>query len=512
MTWRRRIQCISSRSVKLIIIWDILIYAHFSLLQYFTGINYLHSYTQHQFGYNFAFDITTSLLYFSFPFFGLLADVKTGRYNTIINGVYFTFLSWIFAGLAVIVKTLSDSMLFFTILWFAAYITQVIGYCSFRSNIIQFSIDQSVGASADELSAIIYWHSASLAIVFVIFHVMQILIKRFAIMNYYYVLSGVAVSAVIISNSLFKHWLDTTPHKINPVKLIAKVLNYSRKNKYPNNRSALTYWEEDYPSRLDLGMEKYGGPFSEEEVLDVKTMLRLIPLLISVVGYSCGVELSWKSFYGHEENVSFLSNFIFSQTMSTIVTVVVILTYLFLIYPCFFSYIPSMLKRIGLGILFALFTNVYYVVIFAFKKHFHLDTTSYKAIVMPEILYGISSALILTTSLEFIIAQSPHQMRGLMVGLWYAANGLGCVIVIIGRYPFKCKEDIFCQDIYYYVMKSAVILIILILFVVLAKHYKLRVRANEINVHLIAEEHYERYMDQEEEFRRQMGLSFESTD
>ena len=61
-------------------------------------------------------------------------------------------------------------------------------------------------------------------------------------------------------------------------------------------------------------------------------------------------------------------------------------------------------------------------------------------------------------------------------------------------------------------MKSEVIVIILILFVILAKHYKLRVRANEINVHFIAEEHYERYMGQEEDFRRQMGLSFESTD
>ena len=122
ITWRR-IHCISSRSVKLIIIWDILIYAHFSSLEYFTGINYTHSHTQHQFGYDFAFDITSCLLYPSFPFFGLLADAKTGRYNTIINGVHFTFLFWIFAGLAVIVKALSDSILFFTILWFAAYIT-----------------------------------------------------------------------------------------------------------------------------------------------------------------------------------------------------------------------------------------------------------------------------------------------------------------------------------------------------------------------------------------------------
>ena len=484
-------------------------FAHLTFIKFFASINYIHSHAQHQFKYDFVYGIAFCLVFLSFPFFGLLADVKTGRYNTIIIGVLFSFVSWILTGLAVIVKTFSDSTLFFLLALFAGYILQVIGYCSFRSNIVQFSIDQSVGASADELSAIIYWHSACQPIVYVIIEIGLTLIKQFAIV--YYVLSGVVVSIVIISNSLFKHWLDTTPHKINPVKLIAKVLNYSIKNKYPGNRSALTYWEEDYPSRLDLGMEKYGGPFSEEEVQDVKTILRLTPLLISLVGLSCGQELPLNTIKTHQENIHFFSNFILNRTMSSLVSGVVILINQFVIYPCFYNYIPSMLKRIGLGLLFVLFTTIYYVIIFACKDHFHLDTTSYKAMIMPEILYGISYALIFPTSLEFIIAQSPHEMRGLMVGLWYGAFGLGYVIDINGKYPFNCK-DIVCQDIYYYVLKSAVIVIILILFVILAKHYKLRVRKNEINIHVIAEEHYERYIDQEEEFRREMGLSFESTD
>ena len=56
------------------------------------------------------------------------------------------------------------------------------------------------------------------------------------------------------------------------------VLNFARKNRYPRNRSALTYWEDNFPSRLDLGKEKYGGPFTEEGVENVKTFLMLIPL------------------------------------------------------------------------------------------------------------------------------------------------------------------------------------------------------------------------------------------
>ena len=53
------------------------------------------------------------------------------------------------------------------------------------------------------------------------------------------------------------------------------------------------------------------------------------------------------------------------------------------------------------------------------------------------------------------------------------------------------------------------ILIILVVFVILAKHYKLRVRENEVNIYMIVEEHYERYIEQEVEYRKEItGLVF----
>ena len=67
----------------------------------------------------------------------------------------------------------------------------------------------------------------------------------------------------------------------NPIKLIIGVLNYARKNKYPRKCSAFTYLDEEQPSRLDFGKDaKFGGPFTEEEVEDVKTVLRLVPFLM----------------------------------------------------------------------------------------------------------------------------------------------------------------------------------------------------------------------------------------
>ena len=137
---------------------------------------------------------------------------------------------------------------------FSYLLLQIIGYCTVHSNIVQFNIDQSVGASANQLSAIVYWHIVSPPIVLAITKIRKCQFNEL-IPLVSYILSDdctnrhmclfVQSSSVTISSN---NWLDATPHTINPIKLIAKVLNYAWNNKYPRNHSALTYGEEDYPS------------------------------------------------------------------------------------------------------------------------------------------------------------------------------------------------------------------------------------------------------------------------
>ena len=494
---KRKADSVSSQSVILIILWDALMYLHINLIRHFAATSYYNSQVK---SYNYVGDVGYCLLFFLFPVFGLLTDVKIGRYKMIITGVYFSFASWVTCGIVVIINIYLNIDALFWLVLGLGYFLQVIGYGSFRSNIVQFNIDQLIGASADKLSAVIYLHSVTIPIVFVILEVVKCLLKEFYIFSY--VVSGVSVSTVIVSNFLFKHWLDTTPHIINPVKLIAKVLNYARKNKYPRNRSALTYWEEDYPSRLDLGKEKYGGPFSEEQVENVKTVLRLIPLFVSVVGLMCGEEVRLFNFHTSHDNSHFLSCYVLYNALHFGVALLLIILYLLMLYKHLVKYIPSMLKRMSLGL--ALSAPLYYVILFSCKKFLHLNTTSYKAIIVPEMLYGISFALILPTSLEFTIAQSTHEMRGLMVGMWFAAFAIGLAVNINGKFPFKCENDIICQNLFYYVYKSVIIVIILVVFVILAKRYKLRVRENEVNIHMIAEEHYVKYIELEVEYRKEI--------
>ena len=54
---------------------------------------------------------------------------------------------------------------FRSIFFVLAYLLEIVGYTSFKANIVQYNIDQLVGASADELSIVIYWHCFSIPLV-----------------------------------------------------------------------------------------------------------------------------------------------------------------------------------------------------------------------------------------------------------------------------------------------------------------------------------------------------------
>ena len=277
-----------------------------------------------------------------------------------------------------------------------------------------------------------------------------------------------------------------------------RVLNYARKHKYPENRSALTYWEEEAPSRLDLGKDKYGGPFSEEEVENVKTVFRMIPLFIAVIGLGCTDEAYWKIMAGNVLTEPFISCLI-SLNFFKFLTPSILFIFYFLLRLCLHKYIPSMLKRIGLGLLFAVCSMVSYTVILL-SSDIHQQTL----LIAPQVLNGMEFFLIIPASLEFTIAQCPIQMRGVMVGMWIASMGIGYAININTKYPFRCNNDVLCTSFKYYATKTGIILLILIVFVILAKYYKFRVRENEVNIHQIVDDHYQKYMDQEEQYMNEL--------
>ena len=151
----------------------------------------------------------------------------------------------------------------------------------------------------------------------------------------------------------------------HPLKLIYMVLKYSWKHKVPERRSAFTYWEEDIPARIDLGKSKYGGPFTTEEVEDTKTFFRILLLLLSLVGFHLsGHGYSLLNQLMKTQCPSFLVLvFIGNPMQLTILTVLVgiLLHQLFVHFGG--RYRINMLKRMGLGLLCCVTSEIVNIVI-----------------------------------------------------------------------------------------------------------------------------------------------------
>ena len=76
--------------------------------------------------------------------------------------------------------------------------------------------------------------------------------------------------------------------------MVYGVIKYAIKNKQPrlSSRSAFTYCEDELPSRIDFGKSKYGGPFTIEQVEDVKTFLRLL-VFVFIVSILVGIVIAF---------------------------------------------------------------------------------------------------------------------------------------------------------------------------------------------------------------------------
>ena len=230
-----------------------------------------------------------------FPLFGWIADAWIGQYKTILYSLYLLVLVSISLTASVTINDFQP--LFSQIFLHPSNIFNPLGTAAVYANMLPFITEQMIGASGDELSAAVHWWYWSEFFPFFIAYGMPCILRNTPQIVTSIFLSFSGLTIALSSLFLCQHWLDKTPQITNPIKHIAKVLNYARKNKYPRNRSALTYWEQDIPSRLDLGKDKYGGPFSEEEVENVKTTLRLIPVIFicSLIGLAIDVTCELQS-------------------------------------------------------------------------------------------------------------------------------------------------------------------------------------------------------------------------
>ena len=128
-------------------------------------------------------------------------------------------------------------------------------------------------------------------------------------------------------------------------------------------------------------------------------------------------------------------------------------------------------------------------------------------ILIIEYLNGIGSALAMIFGAELVMAQTPNRMRGIMMGVVMAVLGWtrqgGNYTITRGFHAFKVSPK---NAFYFYLALPPLAMLMLIIFVIIAKRYKLRERERHVNIQAIVEEHHERYLDQEEEYLREIAV------
>ena len=278
----------------------------------------------------------------------------------------------------------------------------------------------------------------------------------------------------------------------NPYQLIFHVLKFAKEHKSPVQRSALTYWEDKIPSRIDLGKRKYGGPFTTEEVENVKTFLQLLKLLFSLSGVLVALYSSASTIYMD----------LMSESDGTLMQLIGVICYtaaVVLLIPCRATcYVHkchlSLLKRIGIGAAFTIVCLVSILLInsIEYAMSMNVHTASYAILILQNFSYHISYFVLNVSLIEFIIAQSPHTTKGLLIGVFYAIQfGVGGLLLLIQTFfcEYVHTSNMSCSKIFITIVIIIAVLSF-IMYCVVAYKYKLGERDEVVNVHIFAEEYY----------------------
>ena len=405
-------KCSITKAAALILLWTLCgCIATFSigLLAYsFYGVRYSKN------GYTNVLQIVvpSMVTILALPISGWLADSRFGNFKVFRAGCKLLFLGSVLSCVSMlVVANLSGQASFITSTVIGA-VSQLLSFSGGSAclvTVFQLGLDQMPDASSTGITSYIMWF-------FTIFFLgLWIANSMFGVLllctNYSLQTSGLlpVLCMCVLLSSLFlfgDKWLIIEPKTPQCLKSIYRVVKFAAKHKAPLNRSALTYWEENIPSRLDLGKSKYGGPFTIEQLEDVKSFFRLLLLFLPIwiSETSNFIFCPTKFIYIHgefpkkpTENYcldSLYRPFMYGEWFCAFITLFV---YTVFVHPCFKYRLPSILKRLGFYLFLLLFFNIFYSF-----THYYFYLSNWPDIV-HNWLYIPFLTLMLTSSIEFCV-------------------------------------------------------------------------------------------------------------
>jgi MFS family permease len=159
--------------------------------------------------------------------------------------------------------------------------------------------------------------------------------------------------------------------------------------------------------------------------------------------------------------------------------VVVILVPLWnnIIFPLMGHYLPNTRKRVGIGLALGCLACIVSVIIPAVLKIHY----SWYWLCIPTVLIGIAETSVYIPILVFIYAQSPDNMKGLLIGCHYLIIGIWSAIAAVVDYFLK-QNTSHQNDVIvgYYAVLTAISFINLVIFSFISYFYRNRKRNNPI--------------------------------
>ena len=510
-----------------------------------------------------------------YPLSGFIADVCCGRLKTVVIGLCFilAFILLIFLAEIIVYATKLHLLRYYNytmifhqaegiitlILIFISLVAFVIGLAGYQANLVQLGLDQLFEAPSQYLSLFILYaiwafKLGSLPLMITIPLLLCSGSMHFAAIRVtalFPLIIAVLLIILLILSWRRRHWFYTEAGHENPYKTVLKIINFARKHKHPLRRSAFTFSDNYIPSRLDFAKERYGGPYTTEQVENVKTFLRILVVLFATGPiFTLEVPASYFIFplFGFHtlQHNTHLEGREFCTGRHTIIGVGTLMNVLstLVIFPLYMCFTYSMLHKKVLK----LFTRLFVGAALCFLgvasmliidtvghslKHITADVSNHtqcmfqfytvndtswlqypaldmhwSVLIPPSLFLGVGPLILMTATLEFISAQSPQSMKGLLIGLFFAIRGLFQFLNSIITVPFSLNHPWASGEILehppvtncgfvYFLFTCVVGLIGLILFSVAAKKYKYRARnVEDLFRQADIEEIFDRYITQ----------------
>ena len=483
--------------------------------------------------FGFVLTLVQAICFLLYPSMGILAEVYWTRYKTMLTGTYLQLVGTLILTVAAFLLVLYkfENSVFTYIMIILPYALIQLALAMIESNAIQFGTDQLLEGSSSELSSFVYWYFWAIFFGHGFISCLSLIISFW--LSYFQV-SGIVLVTICVIQIVcsifllvvvhkFEKQLEVEPVGSNPVKLIIDVLLYGYRNSVPVRRSAFTY-DNQHSSRIDYCKSRFGGPFSTENVEDVKSFLQISLIFIGLIGFrftdeTIGISKQLMVIVTLSNDTTMTNPWFYFVTVdtfgiSTLTILIGIPVYQLVIKHRLqlWQFFPNMLKRMFFGLLCVAMATVSIQVFHAlvakalnnedcnlcsidfcnFTNNIAIPF-NYNYLIIPQTLNGLGFLLVFLTVMEFVLAQGPRRMQGLLIGLWYSLLSINLSIAALETF-----DSVSCVS-FLSGIKSILMLMGIILYIPIALRYKRRVRNEFSDIHMkdIIEEYYERQLQTE---------------